>query len=173
MTINERVRYIRKEYLGMNQTEFADLIGMKQTGVSSMEIPGGSVTDRAIKSICYCVTGLREEWLRDGIEPMFIEPDTFSLDEFMKARGATDLESRIIRAYFELDPEDRKRLLDHFADRLLDSPEAKRYADEHRTSQFTDELTVEEAEAIYKNSLSTAPGAEHSASNTTAERKEA
>ena len=34
MTINERLRYFRKEVLKMNQTDFASAIGMKQTGLS-------------------------------------------------------------------------------------------------------------------------------------------
>lgn len=113
MTINERIRYFRKDVLHMNQTDFANSIGMKQTGVSYMERDGSTVTDQAIKATC-SVHGIREEWLRTGEEPMRSKPETFNLDKFAKERGASDLELRVVKAYFELDPDVRKMLIEHF-----------------------------------------------------------
>lgn len=113
MTINERMRYFRKDVLHMNQTDFANSIGMKQTGVSYMERDGSTVTDQAIKATC-SVHGIREEWLRTGEEPMHSKPETFNLDKFAKERGASDLELRVVKAYFELDPDVRKMLIEHF-----------------------------------------------------------
>ena len=120
MTVNERVRYFRKDVLHMNQTEFALSIGMKQTGVSYMEQEGATVTDQAIKAIC-SVHNISEEWLRSGTEPMRIEPETFNLDEFARARSASDLELKVVKAYFELDPDIRKMLIEHFKTELTDS----------------------------------------------------
>lgn len=120
MTINERVRYFRKDVLHMNQTEFAFSIGMKQTGVSYIEQEGTTVTDQAIKAICF-VHNISEEWLRNGTEPMRIEPETFNLDEFAMEHGASELELKIVRAYFELDSEIRKTLIEHFRSELSDS----------------------------------------------------
>lgn len=117
MTINERMRYFRKDVLHMNQTDFADSIGMKQTGVSYMERDGSTVTDQAIKATC-SVHGIREEWLRTGEEPMRSKPETFNLDKFAKERGASDLELRVVKAYFELDPAVRKMLIEHFKTEL-------------------------------------------------------
>lgn len=113
MTINERMRCFRKDVLHMNQTDFANSIGMKQTGVSYMERDGSTVTDQAIKATC-SVHGIREEWLRTGEEPMRSKPETFNLDKFAKERGASDLELRVVKAYFELDPAVRKMLIEHF-----------------------------------------------------------
>ena len=120
MTVNERVRYFRKDVLHMNQTEFALSIGMKQTGVSYMEQEGATVTDQAIKAIC-SVHNISEEWLRNGTEPMRIEPETFNLDEFARARGASDLELKVVKAYFELNPDIRRMLIEHFKTELTDS----------------------------------------------------
>ena len=120
MTVNERVRYFRKDVLHMNQTEFALSIGMKQTGVSYMEQEGATVTDQAIKAIC-SVHNISEEWLRSGTEPMRIEPETFNRDEFARARGASDLELKVVKAYFELDPDIRKMLIEHFKTELTDN----------------------------------------------------
>ena len=117
MTINERMRYFRKDVLHMNQTDFANSIGMKQTGVSYMERDGSTVTDQAIKATC-SVHGIREEWLRTGEEPMRSKPETFNLDKFAKERGASDLELRVVKAYFELDPAVRRTLIKHFKTEL-------------------------------------------------------
>lgn len=117
MTINERVKYFRKDILHMNQTEFALSIGMKQTSVSSFEKEGATVSDQSIKAIS-SVHGIREEWLRTGEEPMRSKPETFNLDKFAKERGASDLELRVVKAYFELDPDVRKMLIEHFKTEL-------------------------------------------------------
>ena len=120
MTINERVRYFRKEVLHMNQTEFANSIGMKQTGVSSFEKEGATVSEQTIKTIC-SVFNIREEWLRNGTEPMREEPETFSLDDFAKTHGVSDLELKILKTYFRIDPDARKDLLRYFKKTFIDS----------------------------------------------------
>lgn len=109
MTINERIKFLRKEKK-LNQKQFASLLGITQSGASYMEQPGNNVSDSSIKSIC-TICNVNEEWLRNGIEPIHI---TFSLDDFMKQRGATDLELQIIKTYFDLDPDTRKMLVSHF-----------------------------------------------------------
>ena len=77
MTINERVRYFRKEVLKMNQHTFAKYLGMKQTSISSLE--NGTVSEPAIKSICLAFN-LNEDWLRYGTEPMYVEKAVFFSD---------------------------------------------------------------------------------------------
>lgn len=156
MTINDRIKYFRKDVLHMNQTDFAESIGMKQRGASAMEQDGATVTDRAIKSICL-VYNLNEDWLRAGAEPMYIEAPTFNLDEFLKNRGATDLELNIVKAYFELEPDVRRKLVEHFKSHLTASAETP------------EPSAVEEAEAAYIKSRSgSAQNAGLSASNTIA-----
>ncbi|MCM1374026.1 MAG: helix-turn-helix domain-containing protein [Muribaculum sp.] len=112
MTINERIKKVRKEKK-LNQKQFAATLGVTQSGASYMEQPGNNVSDSSIKTIC-AAFGLNEEWLRTGADPMYIEPDTFSLDEFVKQRGATDLELQIVKTYFDLDADTRKVLVAHF-----------------------------------------------------------
>lgn len=120
MTINERIRYFRKDVLKLNQTAFAESIGMKQRGASGMEQDGATVTDRAIKSICMAFN-LNEDWLRNGTEPMYIQAPTFSLDNFVRQHGGTELEIDIMKAYFELEPDTRAMLIQHFKERLTAS----------------------------------------------------
>lgn len=143
MTINERIRHLRKDILKLNQTEFAEAIGMKQRGASGMEQDGGTVTDRAIKAICLAYN-LNEDWVRYGTEPMYIQEPTFSLEQFVRDHQGTDLEIEIMKAYFELDPDIRKTVLDHFKARFSAAAQAKPAASEP---------SVEELEAEYKKSV--------------------
>ena len=154
MTINERIRYLRKEVLHLNQRQFAKDLGMAQTGISGLEQDGAVVTDRAIKSISMAYN-VNEEWLRTGAEPMYIEEPTFNLDDFLRNRGATDLELNIVKAYFELEPDVRRQLVEHFKKHLAASTETAAPS------------AVEEAEAAYIKSRSgSAQNAGVSAANT-------
>ena len=119
MTINERIKYFRKEIKKKSQKQFAEDLGVTQSGVSYMEQQGSTVADQTIKLIC-SVCGIREEWLRTGEEPMYKTQETFDLNRFAKERGASDLDLKIVKAYFSLDPKIRKMLLEHFRAELLD-----------------------------------------------------
>ena len=135
MTINERIKYFRKEVKKMNQKQFAEILGVTQSGVSYMEQDGSTVADSSIKAIC-SVCDLNEEWLRNGTEPMIIQPDTFNLDEFARARGASDLELRVVKAYFELDPDIRKMLIEHFKTELSEDGGGHPKTPEELESQY-------------------------------------
>lgn len=141
MTINERIKQLRKEK-GLNQKQFAAMLGVTQSGASYMEQPGNNVSDSSIKSIC-TVFSINEEWLRNGVEPMYIEPDAFSLDEFVKQRGGSDLELQIMKTYFDLEPEVRDALLKEFIKlRLIAS-----------SNSDETESTVSELEEKYKKTV--------------------
>lgn len=116
MTINERIKYYRKDKK-LNQKQLAEMLGVTQSGISYMEQNGSTVSDSSIKTIC-SISGLNEDWLRYGTEPMYIEPDTFSLDDFCKQHEATEQEIEAVKAYFELPPDIRKYLIKHFNGRL-------------------------------------------------------
>ena len=155
MTVNERIKRVRKEK-GMNQKQFAALLGVTQSGVSYMEQSGSNVSDSSIKSIC-TMCNLNEDWLRNGTEPMYIQAPTFSLDDFVRQHGGTEFELDIMKAYFELDPDIRKMLVKHSKEQLTASRE------EHSEKQ----MTVEEAEAAYiKSRLNSVPKTTPFASNT-------
>lgn len=117
MTINERIKDFRKNVVHMSQADFALKLGMKQTSVSTFERPGGTVTDPTVKALCLAFN-LNETWVRDGTGPMYTEEPMFSLDRFVRDHGGTDLEIEIMKAYFELDPEIRKKVWDHFKARF-------------------------------------------------------
>lgn len=122
MTINERIKYFRKAILHMNQTEFAKKLGMTQTGISYVERVDSNVTDQTIRTICLAFH-VQEEWLRTGKEPMLVkeEKNEFSWDALFSERDITKLEAEIIKAYFDIDPTLRKKIIEHFKMHLLNS----------------------------------------------------
>ena len=121
MTINERIKFLRKEK-GLTQKTLASTLGITQSGVSFLEQEGSSVSDQTIKLIC-TVFGVREEWLRTGEGEMYNQGELFSLDRFVAERGATELELAIVKAYFELDPAIRRTVLEHFRAHLTADPD--------------------------------------------------
>lgn len=69
MSIQDRLKTIRKE-LGLNQTEFAKRLSLKQSTISAMERNETAITDRTIKNICY-EFNVSEHWLRTGEGEIF------------------------------------------------------------------------------------------------------
>ena len=88
---------------------------------------------------------------------MEVQPDTFSLDDFAKQHNATELELNILKAYFELDPDLRNDLIQHFKERLSASRS----------------VTVEEAEAEYIKKISNSAQKEGSSALSTTEGTDA
>lgn len=153
MSIHERIRYLRKDVLGMNQTEFAERLGLKQGSFSSIESGSSTVTDRTIKAICM-VFNVREEWLRTGEGEMYSSAELFSLDRFVAERGATELELAIVKAYFELDPAIRQTVLEHFRARLTADP------DELEAEAVKQEYLLQKKKAAAASSATAGPAGE-------------
>lgn len=69
MSINSRVKEIRKQS-GMSQKEFAERLGIAQTGVSYMEKDGSNISAASVKNICFQFN-ISEEWLLNGTGDMY------------------------------------------------------------------------------------------------------
>ncbi len=82
-TIAERLKSIRTD-CGLNQIEFSKIIGVTNAHISRMEkgitIPSDSLTKLICKEF-----GVNEEWLKTGIEPMYIEDFATYTDEMMSS----------------------------------------------------------------------------------------
>ncbi len=120
MEIYERIRELRKNHLHMNQTEFGERLGVSRSVIKNIELNALARPEQKLslmKLIC-SEFDVNEDWLLNGTDPMFVQPDTFSLDDFVKSRGATDLELEIMKIYFELDPQIRKAAIDQFKSKL-------------------------------------------------------
>ena len=116
MEMYERIKDLRKNHLKLSQEAFGGRLGVSRSVINNIErnaLARPAQKLSLIKLICKEFS-VNEDWLLNGSEPMFIEPDTFSLDEFVKQRGATDLELQIVKLYFDLDADTRKMLVSHF-----------------------------------------------------------
>ena len=69
--MRERIRKLRKT-LDLNQTEFGNRIGVKQTTIAGYETGAKNPLDSVILSICR-EFNVNEEWLRTGEGEMFIQ----------------------------------------------------------------------------------------------------
>ena len=114
--MNERIKQLRKE-LGLTLDKFGEKIGVGKSAISKIERGENGVSEQMLKSICR-EFNVREEWLRTGELPMFIPVSTFNLDEFVKSKGASDLELEIVKAYFELDEDVRDTIIEHFKNKF-------------------------------------------------------
>lgn len=120
MEMHERIRELRKSYLKLSQEVFAERLGVTRDVIGNIELNRLARPDQKlslIKLMCK-EFDVNEEWILNGTEPMFVEPDTFSLDLFVEKHGMTGFELEVIKAYFELDPEIRTAVVSHFKNRL-------------------------------------------------------
>ena len=116
--MNEYVYCVKKKKL--SRAAFGERIGVSGDVINNLERGRVEVKEHIIKLIS-AEYGVTEEWLRNGTEPMYTEPDSFSLDEFATAHHATDLEKEIVKAYFRIDPDTRKKVLNHFRECFMGS----------------------------------------------------
>ena len=120
LELYERIRLLRKDYLHMSQTEFGVKLGVSRSVIKNIELDALARPDQKlslIKLMCKEFS-VNEEWLLHGSMPMFVTPETFSLDQYLKERGCTALEMEIVKAYFELDIDTRQKVFDHFRAKL-------------------------------------------------------
>jgi len=114
--IYERIRELRKNHLNMTQEAFAEKLGVSRSVIKNIELNALARPEQKlslIKLMCKEFS-VNEKWLLDGTEPMFVEPDSFSLDKFVRDHEASDLELQVLKAYFELDSSVRRGLIDYF-----------------------------------------------------------
>ncbi len=146
MTINERIKYLRK-IIKINQKDFANKLGITQSGVSYIEQPNTIIAEKTIKTIC-SIFSVNENWLYNGIEPIFNDTENFELDKFAKSKGATELEIEILKAYFDLDKNIRKEVIKHFVNHFT-----KKTCFDKTTDEFIDDLNQNENDNFLKKEL--------------------
>lgn len=108
VSIGERMRILRKE-LKLNQSEFADKIGLKQAAIGLYENNQRGVADRTILLICEKY-GVREEWLRTGEGEMFIESDSTIVSQLSDEYGLDAFEKAMISGFIKMGVEQRAML---------------------------------------------------------------
>lgn len=73
--MKSRIKQLRNK-LSLTQEDFGKRIGIGKTSVSKLETGENKPSDQTIMLICR-EFNVNEEWLRDGIEPMFIKTSPY------------------------------------------------------------------------------------------------
>ncbi len=109
-SINERVKYLRKDILNLTQEIFAEKIMLKRNSLAQIEIGRNSITDRTIADICR-EFNVNEDWLRVGQGEIFIEQPTDELDALSKRYGLDEPSRSILEAFLNLSISDKQAII--------------------------------------------------------------
>lgn len=114
--IHERVKELRKIHLKMSREAFGERLGVSGSVINNIErnrLAKPEQKTSLYKLICK-EFNVSEAWLFDGKGDIYSDGENFDLGKFVETRGCSELEMEILKAYFELDPELRHKVLDHF-----------------------------------------------------------
>lgn len=107
--MKERVKNLRKK-LGLNQTQFGERIGVKQTTIAGYETGARIPLDTVIASICK-EYNVNEKWLCNGTGNMFVQ---LSKED----NNLSDTDRNLINKYNQL-PFSERKIVDEILDALL------------------------------------------------------
>lgn len=107
--MKERIQKIRKD-AGLNQEDFAKKIGLSKNYISLIETGNRIPSDRTISDICR-EFDVKEEWLREGVGPIYVERDG-SFTELLSDIDDSDDDfiKNIIKVYMTLDKNSKEAL---------------------------------------------------------------
>ena len=109
MSINERLRLLRKDQR-LNQGEFGNKIGLKQSAVSKMEQEGSVIIDQNIRLICDTFN-INEQWLRTGEGDMYAETNEVLLSQLAAQYKLEGKKLELIRNFLLLTDEQQEAIV--------------------------------------------------------------
>ena len=170
--MKERFKLIRKSKK-ITQQAFANSLGLSQNFIAQIEMGTKTPSERTIKDICR-EFHVNETWLRTGEGEMFDKSLSDELAGVLDKYNMSDGARMMVEKFVVLDPEAQDIILEY----CLSVAEGLREAtpdqssDPGRMAAGTEEMSVEEAEAIYKSSLSDARKQDAGVLNTTGDAGE-
>lgn len=111
MTINERIKLLRKE-LGLNQTDFGEKIGIKVSQASYIEKAGNPVTQRVVQLIC-TVFNISEKWLTEGKGDMYTSDEDAILEKLTNMYDLSEDQVIFVRRWLELPDSAREAVVEY------------------------------------------------------------
>lgn len=127
METRDRVKWVRKQHLGMSQTAFAEELGVSRSVIKNIENDYLRRPDTKLPIIKLIAKmyNISENWLLTGEGSPDAAPDEFSLDLFAKQNGATELELDAMKAYFSVDENTSRMFMEQFYNYLTVYEEAR------------------------------------------------
>ncbi len=108
--ITDRLKYLRKDILKLNQTSFAEKLNLKQNSIAQIESNKRNMSDRTIADICR-EFNVNENWLREGNGEIFLKKSNEQIDLIAEEYKLDFDEKVILENYLNFDEEKRKLLL--------------------------------------------------------------
>ena len=118
MTINQRIKHLRKDLLKLTQTEFGEKLGLGKAAISKMESNTSTVTEQNKKMICK-EFNVSYAWLMEGLGEIFIETEDLLIDLLAKEYDLDELQVRLIEKFVKLDKENRETFMNFLKDVFL------------------------------------------------------
>lgn len=149
MEMYERIRELRKNHLKLSQAMFGKKLGVSRDVIKNIELnilARPEQKEPIYKLICEKFN-VNENWLKYGKGEMFIQDDTFSLDDYLELKKATNLEKEIVKAYFSLPEDMRQDIINHFKEYFLKADNKEEYSEIINPNALTDDEIEKEMEA--------------------------
>lgn len=121
MTINERIKMLRKDHLNMSAEKFGERLGVTRSAVTNVERGFRGVTDQLFTSICR-EFGVSAEWLRGGVgDPFPPKPRDQQIMDFVSGvmnKPPDAIERKILALLAKISPEEWDRIAE-IAERIM------------------------------------------------------
>lgn len=108
-TINVRIAQLVKES-GKTKTEWAGLLNVTPQFVSALCNGKKKPSERTLSDICR-ISGVRMEWLLDGLEPVY-ESEVDPLRELLHGQSISKRERALVKSFLELPQSSREVVVD-------------------------------------------------------------
>ncbi len=109
-TIGSRLKYLRKELLKLNQTNFANKLNLTQNFLTRLETGDRNFTERTLNDICR-VYNVNINWLKYGKGDVFNPTTSDNINALVQEYNLDDLSKSIITTYVNLDLDTRLAIL--------------------------------------------------------------
>lgn len=176
MSINMRIRILRKDGFKMNMENFGKILGITKSGVSEIEAGRRNVTEKHIKLLCNNVIegkAVNETWLRTGQGNMFLKKTENQEIQDFADKVMQDTPESFRRRYVSM----LSKLTDEQWDflfemtSLLVDPDQKQKKKKKSLSEMTDEDIEEEGRKYAARIREEKEAEERSSASSTTEAK--
>lgn len=169
-TIYERLKEIRHNYHGgMNQADFANLLGIGQSTLAMMEVGKRNITERHIRTIS-SICGVNEQWLRTGEGNPKVQSFEDLLEEVAKQYDLSPMQKEALRIIMSFPSDVREKLADAFF-AVLDARAAGKAGDEDRAASIDRKKAIINEEMEARKGAPTSPASTNTSGNTAGGRK--
>ena len=117
--MNERIKKLRIEILGITMEEFGDRVGVTRSAISNIESGRRNVSEQIIKAICR-EFAVREDWIRNGSGEPLLTSEYSEIDSLVRTHGLSELDRIILNKWIALSSSQRQVLDDFILDIFAD-----------------------------------------------------